>query len=136
MPNDDLKEAVSSSFLSEDRKQAVLRQLETEGVTAQFWNALRQELIAEIEKRGRVVKDEMSRFDEELLKLDADTHERSERALSALTTQMQKVAPSDMALKGRLWDGYYQAQEQAQAEYEKALKAKISDMTMRLMSAE
>ncbi len=136
MPNDDLKEAVSSSFLSEDRKLVVLRQLETEGVTAQFWNALRQELIAEIEKRGRVVKDEMSRFDEELLKLDADTHEKSERALSAMTAQMENVAPSDMALKSRLWEGYYQAQEQAQLEYEKALKAKISDMTMRLMNAE
>lgn len=134
MPNDDLKQAITSSFLNEERMQIVLRQLETEGVTAQFWNALRHELIAEIEKRGRVVEEEMSRFDEELLRLDADMHDRSERALRDLTAQLEKVAPADMAVKGRLWDGYYQAQGQAQIEYERALKAKISDMTMRLMN--
>jgi hypothetical protein len=127
--NEILKQ-IEDSFLTDERKQELLRYFEEHGEDAKFYEMFNTFLIEEIEKKRDQYKTTIEQFDERAAEIDRETMDRREALVAEREEKIANLAPLDVENESRLIDEYDAKEQALMKDYKKNITKILGDLML------
>jgi hypothetical protein len=131
--NDELLTLIDGSILSDADKKTLNDLLNAENDSDDFYQKFNELIIAEVRRRGAKYADLIEQYEADLFALDEEMDTKRLNQEQLLDEALEKLDADDLERRTSLFDGYYSALAEIDAEHEGRLQAAISGLLQKLM---
>ena len=131
--NDELLTLIDGSILSDADKKTLNDLLNAENDSDDFYQKFNELIIAEVRRRGDKYAGLIQTYESDMDALDEEMDTKRLNQEQLLDEALEKLDADDLDRRTSLFDGYYSALAEIDAEHEGRLQAAISGLLQMLM---